>query len=75
MTRITAAVYDKFMPAFDLDKVLRAAGVDSKIVIRCAVQVHPDHVAHAKDALRAEADRRALWPVPGPKESNDSPQS
>ncbi len=64
MKRVTAAIYDRWPHAWDCEKVLKLAGVDVKIVTKHAVQVHPDHVEKAKEALRAEAQRRALLPWP-----------
>ncbi len=57
--RTTAAVYQRYPEAWDLDRVLQRAGVDSKIVTRHAVQIHPDHVERAKQALRLESARRS----------------
>lgn len=67
--RITARIFDRYPLAWDLNEVLRRAGVDSKIVTRHAVQIHPDHVEAAKLAVReelalrtvAEEERKALY--------------
>lgn len=70
--RVTAAIYDQYMHAFDLDKVLRLGGVDSKIVSKCAVQVHPDQVELAREVLRAEEAKRKLTPWPVATEEEDA---
>ena len=58
MKRVTAAVFSKFPYAWDVNCVLRAAGVDSKIVSKHAVQIHPEHVELAREALRRESEKR-----------------
>jgi hypothetical protein len=58
MKRHTAAIFNRYPSAWDLDKVLRAAGIDSKIVTKHAVQVLPDQLEAAKRACEAERTRR-----------------
>ena len=56
--RLTVAIFDKRLHAMDLDSVLRQAGIDSKIVSKHAVQIHPMQLKQAKEAALAEQNRR-----------------
>lgn len=58
MTRRTARVFERFLDAWDLNEVLKAAHVDSKIVTKHAVQFDPRQEAQAKAAVEHEKKRR-----------------
>lgn len=59
MKRVTLKVFDQFPHAWDLNEVLRSAGVDSKIVSKHAVQIDPEDLELAKQVCRKEKTRRS----------------
>lgn len=59
MKRVTAGVYEKYIDAWDVCALLQSAGIDAKVVTKHAVQVHPEHVARAKEVLAKEEGKRA----------------
>lgn len=58
MKRITAAIYDNFVAAWDLHRVLEKAGVNAKVVTKHAVQILPGQEELARAAVEAEKIKR-----------------
>lgn len=59
MKRRTVGIFEKFPDAWDLNEVLRHAGIESKIVTKHAVQINPGYADNARAAIQAEISRRA----------------
>ncbi len=64
MNRRTVGIFAQFPDAWDLNEVLRHAGIESKIVTKHAVQIHPNLAEHARAAIDAEIARRAAKAAP-----------
>ena len=60
MKRLTARIFDSRWKAEELNQVLVKAGVDSIVVAKFAVQIHPDQVQQAKEAVTNENFKRRL---------------
>ncbi len=59
MKRRTVGIYDQFPDAWDMNEVLRHAGIESKIVTKHAVQIDPNLAEHARSAIALEIEKRA----------------
>ncbi len=59
MKRRTVGIYDQFPDAWDMNEVLRHAGIESKIVTKHAVQIDPGKSDMARAAIAAEIAKRA----------------
>lgn len=58
--RATVHIFDRFLPAWDLHRRLKAVGIDAVLITRHAVQVHPDHIEQTKRALSEMYPKRKL---------------
>ncbi len=59
MKRRTVGIYEKYPDAWDMNQVLRRAGIESKIITKHAVQIHPDQADNARDAIAKESLKRS----------------
>ncbi len=64
MKRRTVGIFAQFPDAWDLNEVLRHAGIESKIVTKHAVQINPDQADDARAAIAAEITKRAIKALP-----------